>query len=66
MSASQTMFDRGDSMNTDIQTYFLKTYNKRPNYTQYLSCVIIKKNIQLFLPMKVCDRYEVIQGQRHM
>jgi hypothetical protein len=50
--ASHTMFDRGDGSNTDVQTYFGETYNKRLNYA-HLPCVIVRRNV--FLPVEVCE-----------
>ncbi|KAG9290846.1 hypothetical protein G9A89_010995 [Geosiphon pyriformis] len=58
--ASSSIFESAETGETDVASYFFKTYSKRLQYP-YLPCVVVRK--ETFLPMEVC---EVIVGQRHM
>ncbi|RGB28543.1 Piwi domain-containing protein [Rhizophagus diaphanus] len=58
--ASQTMFDAGNGVTTDVADYFARQYGRRLSYS-HLPCVTVQKNI--YLPLEVC---EVVEGQRHI
>jgi hypothetical protein len=54
--ASQTKFDAGNGVTTDVADYFARQYGRRLSYS-HLPCVTVQKNI--YLPLEVCEVVEV-------
>ena len=57
-SASNTKFDV-DGKQTDVASYFERTYNRRLQYP-FLPCIIVRKTTSL--PMEVCNVVEVCKS----